>query len=214
MRLESPILIAEDDLISRRVLTTSLEKWGYDVLVTADGEAALAALVQPDAPRLAILDWMMPGLDGPEVCRRYRAQPGVPPCYLILLTAKGAKEDIVTGLDSGADDYLTKPFHREELHARLRVGLRMVEMQQTLADRVQQLESALARVEQLEGLVPICAYCKKIRDDQNYWQQVEAYLSVHTRARFTHGICPDCMEAVVQPDLARWQKQVSGPPSN
>src|SRR5262249_3973980 len=152
------------------------------------------ALQAPDAPKLAILDWMMPELDGVDVCRTLRAEPSAEPTYIILLTAKAEKGDIVKGLEAGADDYLTKPFDRNELRARLQVGLRMLELQKNLADRVRELEAALSNVKQLQGLIPICSYCKKIRDDKNYWQQVECYVSAHTDARFSHGICPACLD--------------------
>ena len=134
------ILIAEDDVISRRLLETTLIKWGYEVVVTCDGTAAWEVLQSADAPPLAILDWMMPGMDGIEVCRRVRRTATPPPPYLILLTAKGRREDIVTGLRSGANDYVTKPFNREELRARVQVGMRIVELQHSLADRVKALE--------------------------------------------------------------------------
>jgi DNA-binding response OmpR family regulator len=195
------ILIAEDDMISRHLLETTLIRWGYEVVVTCDGTAAWEVLHSTDAPPLAILDWMMPGLDGVEVCRRVRRAAMPMPPYLILLTAKGRREDIITGLRSGAHDYVTKPFSREELRARVQVGMRIVELQHSLADRVKALEEALARVKQLQGLLPICSYCKKIRDDRNYWQQVESYISEHSEAQFSHSICPDCYEGRVKPEL-------------
>jgi sigma-B regulation protein RsbU (phosphoserine phosphatase) len=206
------ILIAEDDPISRRVLEATLLRWGHEVVITTDGQHALETLQRPDAPHLAILDWMMPEIDGLEVCRRLRCNPPGHPYYLILLTARGAKADMVQGLEGGADDFLTKPFDREELRARLHVGIRMVKMQQVLADRVHDLEEALSRLKHLQRLVPICAYCKKVRDDQNYWQQVEHYMTAHTEARFSHGICPDCLEAVVKPELER-HRQSQEPPA-
>ena len=122
------ILIAEDDSVSRRVLTKTLAKWDHEIVVTGDGKAALEVMQAPDAPRLAILDWMMPEIDGIEVCRRIRSAPTSQPPYLILLTAKGGKENIVTGLEAGADDYITKPFDRDELKARINVGIRVVEL--------------------------------------------------------------------------------------
>jgi phosphoserine phosphatase RsbU/P len=195
------VLIAEDDMVSRRLLEATLIKWGYEVVVTDDGSAAWEILQSDDPPPLAILDWMMPGLDGIQVCRKVRGTPTPTPPYLILLTAKGRRQDIVTGLQAGANDYVTKPFDREELHARVQVGVRIVELQQSLADRVKALEEALARVKQLQGLLPICSYCKKIRDDQNYWQQVENYISEHSEAQFSHSICPDCYERRVKPEL-------------
>jgi sigma-B regulation protein RsbU (phosphoserine phosphatase) len=195
------ILIAEDDMISRRLLEITLSKWGYEVIATCDGVAAWELLQSSDPPPLAILDWMMPGLNGLQLCRKIRGIPTSTPPYLILLTAKGRREDVVTGLQAGANDYVTKPFDREELHARVQVGVRIVELQHSLADRVRALEEALARVKQLQGLLPICSYCKKIRDDQNYWQQVENYISKHSEAQFSHSICPDCYESLVRPEL-------------
>jgi phosphoserine phosphatase RsbU/P len=195
------ILIAEDDPISRRTLEITLQKWGHRALVTCDGQAAFEALCREDAPRLAILDWMMPHLDGLTVCRRLREDSAKRSTYIILLTARGEKHDIVAGLDSGADDYITKPFDRDELQARVNVGLRMVALQQNLAERVAQLEDALKRVKQLQGLLPICCYCKCIRNDDNYWQRVEEYIGEHSDARFSHGICPNCFETVVKAQL-------------
>lgn len=201
------ILIAEDDMVSRRLLEATLIKWGYEVVVTCDGAEAWEVFQQVDAPMLAILDWMMPSMDGIELCRKIRHALMPTPPYLILLTAKGRREDVVTGLRAGADDYVTKPFDREELRARVQVGMRIMELQQSLADRVNALEEALARVKQLQGLLPICSYCKKIRDDQNYWQQVESYISEHSEAQFSHSICPDCYERCVKPELEQLRRR-------
>ncbi|MGH9750641.1 MAG: response regulator [Candidatus Polarisedimenticolia bacterium] len=195
------ILIAEDDPVSLRVLQATLEKASHEVVAARDGNQALAGLRAGDGPRLAVLDWMMPGLDGTEVCRRVRQDPAVRGAYLILLTARGRKEDVLAGLRAGADDYVTKPFDQEELMARVQVGMRILDLQSALADRVRELEEALASVRVLRGLLPICSYCKKVRDDRNYWQQVETYVSDHTDARFSHGICPDCYEKVVKPQM-------------
>jgi sigma-B regulation protein RsbU (phosphoserine phosphatase) len=197
------ILIAEDDVLARRTLQVPLTRWGYQVVIATDGTEALRVLESSNAPKLAILDWMMPGLDGVEVCRRVRENPRALPAYLILLTARGASEDVIQGLDAGANDYVTKPFDRDELRARVKVGVRVVELQTSLADRVSELERALAGVKQLQGLLPICCYCKKIRDDRNYWQQVEGYISDHSEAQFSHGVCPACYEEHVRPELAK-----------
>jgi phosphoserine phosphatase RsbU/P len=199
------ILIAEDDMVSRTVLERSLRGWGHDVVVTTDGAAAWEALQAEDAPPLVILDWMMPGLEGPEVCRRVRALGNPVPTYIILLTAKGQTDDVVTGLDSGADDYVTKPFDRLELRSRLRVGERILALQHGLADRVRELEVALGQVKDLKGLLPICSYCKAVRDDQNYWHRVETYIAANSHARFSHGICPGCWKDVVEPEMAAYR---------
>lgn len=191
------ILVADDSTISQTILEQVLRSWGHDVIVVPDGLQAWNILRADNAPRLALLDWMMPELEGPEVCRRVRAlQRQVAP-YLILLTAKASSEDIVAGLESGADDYVTKPFDRAELHSRIKVGERVVALQQGLADRVRELEETLSQVKQLQGLLPICAWCKSIRNDGNYWQSVEAYMVDHADVRFTHGICPVCLDRVV-----------------
>ncbi len=192
------ILIAEDEPVSRRLLQKTLEQWGYDVVICEDGTSAWNALQEPDAPNIAVLDWMMPGMDGPEICRGVRESGAQRQPYLMLLTSRTRMQDVVAGLKAGADDYLTKPVDREELEARLSVATRVVQLQQRLADRVNELEEAISRVRQLQGLLPICAYCKRIRDDQNYWNQVESYIAEHLDVRFSHGICPSCLETVLK----------------
>jgi DNA-binding response OmpR family regulator len=197
------VLVAEDNPIARVALEKQLTSWGYAVVSVADGQAAWKILGGADPPRLAIIDWGMPGLDGLEVCRRVRqAVTDVSP-YLIVLTGRGSLEDIVAGLESGADEYLTKPVEPAELQARVRAGRRVVELQARLAERVRELEAARDRERHLQGLLPICAWCKKIRNDRNYWQRVEEYLAEHADVRFSHGICPDCARSFQQtPDLS------------
>ncbi|MBU0519562.1 response regulator transcription factor [bacterium] len=202
------ILIAEDEAVSRRLLEATLKKLGYDVITTTDGREALQELSKDDAPKLAIIDWMMPNLDGLEVCMELNKRKDPEPVYVILLTARGSKEDIVTGLNSGADDYITKPFNREELLARVNVGQRIVDLQRSLSQRVYELEEALNEVKQLQGMLPICSYCKKVRDDNNYWQQVEEYLTDRSEAKFSHSVCPDCDEKYVKPQLERLAKRL------
>ncbi|NQU09423.1 response regulator transcription factor [bacterium] len=195
------ILIAEDDAVSRKVLQALLNKWHWPATVVVDGAAAWEVLQQPDAPRVAVLDWIMPGLDGLELCRRVRAGPQGKSSYLLLLTGRDRPEDIVHGLEAGADDYVTKPFDHNELHARILTGLRIVRLQEELACRIQELEEMMSRISQLQGLLPICCYCKRIRDDQNYWQQVENYIAKHSGAQFSHGVCPECYEKILEPEL-------------
>ena len=204
------ILIAEDDAVSRRILERYLVGWGYEVRLAKDGEEAYQMLEGGDRPPLAILDWMIPGMDGIQVCRKVRERPVIPSLYIILLTARGGKPDIVEGLEAGADDYVVKPFDREELRVRVKVGARFVELQHKLAQRIHELRAALQQVKQLEGLLPICSYCKKIRGDDNYWQRLESYISKHTNAQFSHGICPECYQSIVKPELKQLaQQQVS-----
>jgi diguanylate cyclase (GGDEF)-like protein/PAS domain S-box-containing protein len=144
------ILIAEDEAISRRMLESTLTKWGYEVVMVADGTQAWSVLQNEDAPALAILDVMMPGIDGIEVCRKLRQLPQHVPVYVILLTAKSAKENVIAGLEAGADDYIAKPFHRDELRARIEVGTRVLKLQRSLADHVVELNAALAERERAE----------------------------------------------------------------
>lgn len=147
------ILVAEDDPISRTLISTRLQKWGYAVITTNDGAEAMAILRQPDAPSIAILDWSMPEMDGVEVCRRVRESNKM--AYLIMLTARGYKQDMIEGLLAGADDYLVKPFDSDELHARILVGLRVMTLQERLAARVRALEAAACKLEALKLQIPL-----------------------------------------------------------
>ena len=197
------ILIVEDDSTSRLILRSVLNKCGHEVVEAVDGEGAWEVLRRPDAPRVIIVDWIMPGMDGLELVHRVRSLPrlledtgtaagGRP--YMIMLTSRDKKDDVVVGLDAGADDYLTKPFDPGELRARVAVGQRMVEMEDGLVLKVRELSQALDHIRTLQGILPICSFCKKIRDDQGYWNQVEAYISKHSDAQFSHSVCPECME--------------------
>jgi CheY-like chemotaxis protein len=194
-------LVAEDNPTTLFLLQSALTDWGYEVVAVANGAEAWQRLQEDDSFRLILLDWKMPEMEGVEVCQRLRQLPGREAAYVIILTSKVHKDDLVAGLAAGADDYITKPFDPAELQARLQVGVRIVQLQQSLAERVHELETALAHVKQLHGLLPICAYCKKIRDDHNYWQQVESYISSHSDAQFSHGVCPECFERIVKPEL-------------
>jgi DNA-binding response OmpR family regulator len=188
------ILVAEDHQVSRHLLERNLQNWGFDVISAQDGEAAVEILDGPDAPSIAILDWMMPRMDGVEVCRRVRQSHASPYIYLLMLTAKSQKDEIAAGLEAGADDYVIKPFDPDELRARLKVGQRVVELERTLEKRVQDLETALNDVKKLKSLLPICMYCKSVRDDRDYWRQIDEYIYTETGTDFSHGICPTCME--------------------
>jgi DNA-binding response OmpR family regulator len=187
------ILIAEDEKISRRILEMTLTKAGYDAVAVEDGVKALES-IQKEVPDMLITDWMMPELDGLELCRRIRTLNLTSYVYIIVLTALTQKEKIIEGLDVGADDYITKPFERTELLARVRAGERVIQLERSLRQKNKELSEALAQVKQLKGLLPICMFCKKIRNDENYWQKVEEYLAEHTGADFSHSICPECLE--------------------
>lgn len=187
-------LIADDDPVAAMAVSRSMSHWGFETAVVHDGLAAWEHLTSNDPASLAIVDWEMPGLEGPELCRRVRSDTERAHLYLILLTARNSSTDLVAGLEAGADDYLIKPVDLNELKARVQVGVRVVSLQARLAEEVAELQATLDNVRRLRGLLPICAYCKRIRDDRNYWQRVEVYVSEHTDATFTHGICPSCLE--------------------
>jgi CheY-like chemotaxis protein len=187
-------LIADDNRIETAILSKTVQRLDIDVTVVQDGADAWEKLTEADGPSLAILDWMMPKVDGLELCRRIRQDPARAHMYVILLTGRTNQADIVAGLESGADDYIVKPFAPDELRARIQVGTRVLKLQEKLAERVTELEAALSRVKRLHGLLPICSYCKRIRGDDQYWRQVDAYIVEHTDAKFTHGICPPCSQ--------------------
>ncbi|MCH7616155.1 MAG: response regulator [Nitrospinae bacterium] len=203
------VLVAEDDTISRRTVVASLARGGNQVVEAKDGLQAWEVLQDPNAPRLAILDWMMPGLDGVQLCRDLKGANDGRTRYLILVTSKAECQDVVKGLEAGADDYMIKPFDAEELRARVRVGFRVLDLQEKLTHRVDELEQALGQIKQLQGLLPICSYCKKIRNDGNYWQQVEEYIGNHSEVKFSHGICPACYEKEMIPQLAALRNENS-----
>ena len=211
------ILIAEDDATSQLLLQSTLEQWDHEVVVTSDGLQAYQALIADDAPRLAIFDWMMPHLDGVDICRKAREEARLEHLYVIILTTRDIKDDIAEALSASADDYLNKPFDRKELQARIQVGKRVLDLQMTLADRVRELEESLAREKHLHGLLPICSYCKKIRDNQHCWQQVERYIETHTDVAFSHSICPNCYDTRVKPEIEAFRAGIKAnenqPPS-
>jgi DNA-binding response OmpR family regulator len=190
------ILMADDDAMLRHGLGIQLKRWGYEPVICANGEEARAALRRDEPPLVAILDRSMPGVDGLTLCAEIRSAPELRATYVMLLTAHDTREDIVNGLDGGADEYMTKPIDWEMLRARLQTGVRIATLQRDLALKVAQLQEALANVKQLSGLLPMCSYCKRIRDDGDYWQQLETYLAAHSEAEFSHGVCPTCLERV------------------
>ncbi|MDQ3348477.1 MAG: response regulator transcription factor [Acidobacteriota bacterium] len=189
------VLIADDDRVGATILRHAAERLGLEAVVSHDGEEAWGILQNDGTIAMAILDWMMPGADGLELSRRIRRDDARSHMYVMLLTARNGPADAVTAIDAGADDYLTKPFDPEELRARVQVGIRIVSLQKRLAERVAELQEAMSKVKQLSGLLPICSYCKRIRSDEDYWEQMESFVSQHSEAQFSHGICPHCFEA-------------------
>jgi len=175
-------------------LKAILNKFGYKVIETCNGDEAWQVLQREDAPRLAILDWVMPGISGDNLCRKLQKLSTLRPIYIILLTVKRDKADVITGLEAGANDYIRKPFDREELRARVKVGERVVELATALFQRIGELEEAAAHIKRLQEILPVCRSCHKIRTDKESWERLEKYISEHFDAEFSHGVCPECME--------------------
>jgi len=188
------ILIAEDEYITRLLIQVSLEKWGYRVEGVGDGKEAWEALQKPDAPQIAILDWEMPGLDGLEVCRRVKELERETPIYVILLTGRDSKNDILRGFDMGADDYMTKPFDDNELRARVRVAERLVHIQISLAESVEELRYVLDQMESLQGTQPVCTGCHKIKGEDGGWISLDEAIHDQSENRFLYVKCPECKE--------------------
>ncbi len=215
------ILIAEDDIYSGKLLRKILEDLGHQTLLAEDGLKAWE-LFQERGIRMIITDWMMPQMDGLTLCRKIRSSGKESYTYIIFLTAKDQKQDLIAVFEAGADDYIKKPFDPEEIRARIKTGERIVKLeeghkeleqilvesrnklkvafdntlqQKRILERVnKELQDALDNIQELEGIVPICAHCKKIRDSGDEWQKLEAYIEEHSEAQFSHGICPDCKE--------------------
>jgi sigma-B regulation protein RsbU (phosphoserine phosphatase) len=180
------ILIVEDDLDARDMLHVLLELEGHDVATAENGKAAWN-LFQKENYSLVISDWLMPELDGLELCRLIRASETTRYCYVILLTALEGKANYLQAMRAGTDDFITKPFDPDELRARLLVAERIVGLQD--------------RVKRLEGILPTCMYCKKIRDEDSHWVSIENFISQRTEASFSHGVCPSCYQDFVKPEL-------------
>lgn len=186
------ILVAEDESVTRMLFITQLSKLGFSVVAVENGTKAWKILQTEDAPRLVILDWSMPGIDGPTLCGLIRKQKIYR--YVLMVTARSRKEDIVSGLDAGADDFLTKPVHIGEFHARLRVGQRLLQLEETLGSKINQLSAALEHVKQLQGMLPICMHCKRVRNDKQIWERIETYIEQRSDATFSHALCNECLE--------------------
>lgn len=186
------VLIVEDDGATRELVGAQVKKLGYLPVLARNGAEALEMLRDIEI-RLVITDWLMPEMDGLELCKRIRAAGGARYTYILFLTAVDRKSGYVEGLKAGADDFLTKPCSLEELKVRL-----------TVADRILSLQS---EAQQLSRLLPICPRCKKIRAEGDQWQQVETYLMKRTDAQFSHGICPECVETVLKPQIEQWKKR-------
>jgi len=183
------ILAVEDDLLARKVLVQALHRLGYEVAEATDGIEALRVL-EREPCRVVVSDWLMPEMDGLEFCRQLRGRVGAEYTYFILLTSRTADHaNQREAIEAGVDDFLSKPLDLQELWMRLRVAERILKF--------------TTQVQQLEAFLPICSYCKKVRDDHNYWTQIEAYINQRTGSEFSHSICPDCYNRIIVPEIDR-----------
>ncbi|HVH68751.1 MAG TPA: response regulator [Gemmatimonadales bacterium] len=180
------LLVVEDDDVAAAQFSAIATAAGYEVKQAHNGREAWELLQLARIP-IVISDWYMPEMDGPDLCRRIRARTGEPYVYFILVTVRGGKQQYLAGMDAGADDFIAKPVDPDELRARL-----------TVAERILGLRREL---QQLETLLPICSYCKRIRNDKNEWEPLENYIETHFERMLTHSICPDCYSRHVQPQL-------------
>jgi len=192
------ILAVEDDPVARAILHRALLRLGHEVIEAKDGAEAVRIL-EKEPVRLIVSDWMMPELDGLGLCRAVRNRVNADYVYFILLTSREADVDNQReAIEAGVDDFLTKPLDLQEIWMRLRVAERILRY--------------ATEVRQLEAFLPICGYCKKIRDDQNYWQQIESYINERTGTDFSHSVCPDCYQRVVVPELEKLRAAAPIPP--
>lgn len=175
---QSTVLIAEDDPVSARILQAALSKFGYEPVIARHGTEAWETFDREQV-RVVVSDWMMPGLDGLALCEKVRARPQTPYTYFILLTAnQTSAHNYELASAAGVDDFLTKPLDREAIRIRLRVAERILKY--------------TAEIRQLQEMIPICVYCRKVRDENDYWDLVESYIQKETGSRFSHGACPEC----------------------
>jgi sigma-B regulation protein RsbU (phosphoserine phosphatase) len=182
------ILVAEDDPVGRLTLAASLKALGHEPVLAVDGIEALTAYAK-EPFRIVVSDWRMPRLDGLELCQHIRRQRAAYVYFILITNAESSDENHDAALAAGVDDFLVKPVVPRELKMRIRVAERIL--------------GFTAQVRQLEDFLPICGYCKKVRDDKNYWQQIESYINARSGTRFSHGVCPDCYERVVAPELKK-----------
>lgn len=182
------ILVVEDEPVAQLVIEAALKSLGHEVTISTDGEAAWAAL-EDRALRVVVSDWRLPKLDGLELCRRIRQQREDYVCFILVTQLSASTENLDAAMVAGVDEFLSKPIDERELKLRLHV-----------AARILHFTSELRR---LQTFLPICGYCKKVRDDRDYWQGLENYLHERAGTRFSHGICPHCYEQNVIPELKK-----------
>lgn len=193
------VLIVDDAPTNIRILVEALQG-DYHILVATNGTDAIRLAGSDVPPDILLLDIMMPQPDGYEVCAKLKADPKTSAIPIIFVTSLGSEDDEERGLEAGAVDFIAKPYSIPIVKARIRTHLRLRAVEKDQEKLITELKEALARIKTLNGLLPICVRCKKIRDDKGYWNQIESYVSRHSMAEFSHGLCPDCAK-VLYPEL-------------
>jgi DNA-binding response OmpR family regulator len=194
--MSTRVLCVDDDPATQVVLSGIIEDAGWQPELALNATVARQTLEANPDIQVVLLDWMLPDGSGVDLCRELKAVAGAS-LYVILVTVRGAPEDVETGLDAGADDYLVKPVSPVEVRARVRSGFRAADAQRQLAERLAQLEQALKRVSNLESLLPLCMYCRRINSSE-MWQSLEDYLWEHVDVKVSHGCCPDCLSKLTR----------------
>lgn len=192
-RNQASVLVAADDPIIRHALTSYLGSWNCEIVIVFDDKELLHLLELENRPSLLIIDGAIEGMDADAICRHIRLSSRTVRPYIILISHDDAGERNVFDPESGPDDLLNNPFTKSEFHARVSAGMRIIGLQTALSSLVLDLRQATTRIQKLNGLLPICSHCKKIRDDRGYWNEVEKYISDHSDAEFSHAICPGCL---------------------
>jgi len=185
------ILVVDDTTANLDIMVQLLEPEGYNLAIATDGEKAIK-VARHFRPDLILLDVMMPGMDGFDTCTAMQADPDLRNIPILFVTARKEPAAIEQGFRCGGRDYITKPFQHAEVMARIRTHIRLYKLIQSQVALIGQLRKALTQVKTLHGLLPICAACKSIRDDQGYWHQIEAYITAHADVNFSHGLCKAC----------------------
>ena len=180
------ILTVEDNMVAAAVLDAALLKLGHEPCRAVDGLTAWRAF-EINPVRVVVSDWLMPGIDGLELCRRIRARGGEYTYFILLSAVESSTGNLELALEAGVDDFLHKPVKIDELKMRLHVAERILNYS--------------TQVQQLESFIPLCSYCKKVRDDKKYRSQIESYINTRTGSQFSHGVCPDCYDRVLVPQM-------------
>jgi CheY-like chemotaxis protein len=213
MKEKVNILVVDDEPDIRLITVRVLGSAGYSVEEAETGKECID-MARKKAPDLVLLDVMLPDMDGYEVCRRIKADEALKGTYVLMFSGRKIdSDDQSEGLEIGADGYVTRPISNRELLARVQAMVRIIRAERERDRLIVELQEAMASIKTLKGLLPICASCKKIRNDKGYWQQVEGYLSEHADIQFSHGICPECMEKLYPGLFEQLNDENGGPAS-